>query len=322
MKKALITGITGQDGRHLTELLLGKEYQVIGICRDSDSKSAKMFREVHPKVSLITRPQEVEEILTNLIDRYRPDEIYNLGALSSVAASYDDPITSANETAIWALKLFEACKRSTVSTSVRIYQAGSSEMFGIPSQTPQTESTQFHPVSPYGASKVFAHNIAVHYREIYGLKISNGILYNHEGPHRSTDYVSRKITSNVAKIKLGKIDKFKLGNIEGRRDWGYAGDYVVAMYLMLQSAISDDFVISTGKSHSVKDFLETTLQKAGLDEQIETYVEIDSSLQRPADSQVLIGDNSKARKILGWEPETTFERLVEIMFEHDLKINA
>jgi GDPmannose 4,6-dehydratase len=322
MKKALITGITGQDGRHLTELLLGKEYQVIGICRDSYSKSAKMFREVHPKVSLITRPQEVEEILTNLIDRYRPDEIYNLGALSSVAASYDDPITSANETAIWALKLFEACKRSTVSTSVRIYQAGSSEMFGIPSQTPQTESTQFHPVSPYGASKVFAHNIAVQYREIYGLKISNGILYNHEGPHRSTDYVSRKITSNVAKIKLGKIDKFKLGNIEGRRDWGYAGDYVVAMHLMLQSVISDDFIISTGKSHSVKDFLETTLQKAGLDEPIETYVEIDSSLQRPADSEVLIGDNSKARKILGWEPETSFEQLVEIMFEHDLKINA
>jgi GDPmannose 4,6-dehydratase len=281
-----------------------------------------MFREVHPEVSLITRPQEVEEILTNLIDRYRPDEIYNLGALSSVAASYDDPITSANETAIWALKLFEACKRSTVSTSVRIYQAGSSEMFGIPSQTPQTESTQFHPVSPYGASKVFAHNIAVQYREIYDLKISNGILYNHEGPHRSTDYVSRKITSNVAKIKLGKIDKFKLGNIQGRRDWGYAGDYVVAMHLMLQSVISDDFIISTGKSHSVKDFLETTLQKAGLDEPIENYVEIDSSLQRPADSEVLIGDNSKARKILGWEPETSFEQLVEIMFEHDLKINA
>jgi GDPmannose 4,6-dehydratase len=322
MKTALITGITGQDGMHLTELLLKLGYQVVGTCRDSQSSRAKQFNQKFPEVVVETRPSETEDIRKELIERFRPEEIYNLGALSSVFASYEDPIGVANETAIWALKLFEACRKSEMATSVRIYQAGSSEMFGIPSESPQNELTPFHPISPYGASKAFAHNIAVQYREVYGLKVSNGILYNHEGPYRTPDFVSRKITSNVAQIKTGKIKKFKLGNLQGVRDWGYAGDYVKAMHLMLQTEYADDYIISTGKSHSVQDFLELALEKANLEPDIEKYVEFDRSLQRPADSKVLVGDNSKAREKLGWSPETSFEELVELMITEDIRLNV
>ncbi len=321
MKTALVTGITGQDGIHLTKLLLDLDYSVVGTCRDSQSSKALKFRQMYPSVEIHTRPTKVEEIRRELIERFLPDEIYNLGALSSVSASYQDPVNVANETAIWALKLFEACRKSEISSSVRVYQAGSSEMFGTPLESPQNESTPFHPISPYGASKAFAHNIAVQYREIYGLKISNGILYNHEGPHRTLDFVSRKITWSVAQIKIGKIKKFKLGNLEGRRDWGYAGDYVKAIYLMVQSESAEDFIISTGKSHSVRDFLELALEKADLEPKIEKYVEFDRSLQRPADSRVLIGDNSKAREKLGWRPETSFEDLVELMLKEDMRLN-
>jgi GDPmannose 4,6-dehydratase len=321
MKTALVTGITGQDGIHLTKLLLELDYSVVGTCRDLQTSKALKFRQMFPGVEIRIRPTEVEEIQRELVEHYLPDEIYNLGALSSVFASYQDPVSVANETAIWALKLFEACRKSEIASSVKVYQAGSSEMFGTPSESPQNELTPFHPVSPYGASKAFAHNIAVQYREIYGLKISNGILYNHEGPHRSQDFVSRKITSSVAQIKVGKSKKFKLGNIEGRRDWGYAGDYVKAMYLMLQNESADDFIISTGKSHSVREFLELALEKAGLEPNIEKYVEFDRSLQRPADSKVLIGDNSKAREKLGWSPETSFEDLVELMLKEDIRLN-
>ena len=320
MKTALITGITGQDGMHLTKLLLGLDYRVVGICRDAQSMKAVNFGLMFPEVKVHTRPTETEKIQQDLIEKYSPDEVYNLGALSSVYASYGDPVGVANETAIWALKLFEACRKSEIASSVKLYQAGSSEMFGIPTESPQSEVTPFHPISPYGASKAFAHNIAVQYREIYGLSISNGILYNHEGPYRSPDFVSRKITSSVAQIKTGKIQKFKLGNMEGRRDWGYAGDYVKAMYLMLQSESADDFVISTGKSHSVRDFLELALKKANLEPNIEKYIEFDRSLQRPADSKVLVGDNSKAKKKLGWAPETSFEELVELMLNEDMRL--
>ena len=320
MKVALITGITGQDGVHLTKLLLDLEYRVVGTCRDSQSLKAAKFGLVFPDVKVHTRPTETEKIQEELIEKYSPDEVYNLGALSSVYASYGDPVGVANETAIWALKLFEACRKSKIASSVKVYQAGSSEMFGIPTESPQSEATPFHPISPYGASKAFAHNIAVQYREIYGLSISNGILYNHEGPYRSPDFVSRKITSSVAQIKAGKIQWFKLGNMEGRRDWGYAGDYVKAMHLMLQSESADDFIISTGKSHSVRDFLELALKKANLEPDIEKYIEFDRSLQRPADSKVLVGDNSKAKKELGWAPETSFEELVELMLNEDMRL--
>ena len=320
MKTALITGITGQDGMHLTKLLLGLDYRVVGICRDAQSMKAVNFGLMFPDVKVHTRPTETEKIQQELIEKYSPDEVYNLGALSSVYASYGDPVGVANETAIWALKLFEACRKSEIASSVKVYQAGSSEMFGIPTESPQSEVTPFHPISPYGSSKAFAHNIAVQYREIYGLSISNGILYNHEGPYRSPDFVSRKITSSVAQIKTGKIQKFKLGNMEGRRDWGYAGDYVEAMYLMLQSESADDFIISTGKSHSVRDFLELALKKANLEPNIEKYIEFDRSLQRPADSKVLVGDNSKAKEKLGWAPETSFEELVELMLNEDMRL--
>ena len=321
MKTALVTGITGQDGIHLTKLLLDRDYRVVGTCRDSQSSKALKFQQMFPSVEIRIRPTKADEIQRELIECFLPDEIYNLGALSSVFASYQDPVNVANETAIWALKLFEACRKSAIANSVRIYQAGSSEMFGTPFESPQNELTPFHPISPYGASKAFAHNIAVQYREIYGLKVSNGILYNHEGPHRTSDFVSRKITSSVAQIKIGKISKFKLGNLEGRRDWGYAGDYVKAMHLMLQSESADDFIISTGRSHSVRDFLELALEKADLEPNIEKYVEFDRSLQRPADSKVLIGDNSKAREKLGWSPETSFEDLVELMLKEDIRLN-
>jgi GDPmannose 4,6-dehydratase len=320
MKTALITGITGQDGLHLTELLLGLDYRVVGTCRDSRSLKAARFGLMFPEVKLHTRPTETEKIQQELIEEYSPDEVYNLGALSSVFDSYGDPVGVANETAIWALKLFEACRKSKVASSVKVYQAGSSEMFGIPTESPQSEVTPFHPVSPYGASKAFAHNIAVQYREIYGLDVSNGILYNHEGPYRTPEFVSRKITSSVAQIKAGRIQKFKLGNMEGRRDWGYAGDYVKAMHLMLQSESADDFVISTGKSHSVREFLELTLTKANLEPNIEKYVEFDRALQRPADSKVLVGDYSKAREKLGWSPSTSFEELVELMLHEDMRL--
>jgi GDPmannose 4,6-dehydratase len=320
MKTALVTGITGQDGRHLTELLRAKNYKIIGVCRDKNAINSHNFQMFYPEVNLCSKPAELEGIQSELIDRYKPDEIYNLAALSSVSTSFKDPVQAANDNAIWAIKLFEACRKSEVSRSVRIYQAGSSEMFGSPRENPQSETTPFHPISPYGAAKVFAHNIAVQYREIYGMQISNGILYNHEGPYRSEDYVSRKITSNVSRIALGQIEKFHLGNIEGKRDWGYAGDYVVAMHSMLQASDSEDFVISTGKSHSVREFLQLTLEKAGLYGDVEKYVQIDDKLQRPADSKVLIGDSSKANLILGWRASTTFEELVELMLLNDLRI--
>jgi GDPmannose 4,6-dehydratase len=235
-----------------------------------------------------------------------------------VSDSFENPISAAYESGIFAVELFEACRLSDIKESVRIYQAGSSEMFGSPSQSPQTESTPFHPNSPYGGAKAFAHNMAVQYRENYKLPISNGILYNHEGPYRSSNFVSKKITSSVAEIKRGHIKKFSLGNIEGRRDWGYAGDYVKAMHAMLLADNPDDFIISTGKSYSVRDFLKATLEIAGLNGEIEDYVEIDPALQRPADSTSLVGDNSKAKSILGWTPETSFENLVELMFQYEM----
>ena len=318
MKTALITGITGQDGRHLTELLVKHGYKVVGITRDKNSKESLNFRKTFPNVELLVRPKSLESFRSDILNNLRPDEIYNLSAFSSVSESFKDPVAAAYESGIFAVELFEACRLSGIKESVRIYQAGSSEMFCSPSQSPQTELTPFHPNSPYGGAKAFAHNMAVQYRENYNLYISNGILYNHEGPYRSRSFVSKKITSSVAEIKRGSLKKFSLGNIEGRRDWGYAGDYVKAMHAMLHTDHPDDFVISTGQSHSVRDFLELTLQIAGLKGEINQYVDIDNSLQRPADSKALVGDNSKARKILGWTPETSFENLVKLMFEFEL----
>lgn len=318
MKTALITGITGQDGRHLTELLIDSGYKVFGLSRDIKSARSLRFCQSFPSVEILPRPRDFESLQAEVINIIKPDEVYNLNAFSSVAASFNNPIEASYECGIFAVELFEACKLSEVAGSVRIYQAGSSEIFGSPVQTPQTELTPFHPNSPYGAAKALAHNMAVQYRENYKLQISNGILYNHEGPYRPGNFVSKKIISSVAEIKRGNIKKFTLGNIEGRRDWGYAGDYVRAMHLMLLNDNPDDFVISTGHSHSVRDFLKVTLEIAGLKGEIEDYVDIDPALQRPADSSSLVGDNSKAKSILGWTPETSFENLVHLMFQHEM----
>ena len=318
MKTALITGITGQDGRHLTEYLLQHEYKIVGITRDKNSKESLNFQKIFPNIKLLVRPNNSESFRSDILNKLKPDEIYNLSAFSSVSESFKHPVAAAYESGISAIELFEACRLSSINETISIYQAGSSEMFGSPSQSPQTESTPFHPVSPYGGAKAFAHNMAVQYRENYRLHISNGILYNHEGPYRSRSFVSKKITSSVAEIKRGRIKKFSLGNIEGRRDWGYAGDYVKAMHAMLLADNPDDFVISTGESHSVRDFLKATLEIAGLRGEIEEYVDIDPALQRPADSTSLVGDNSKAKNILGWTPETSFENLVYLMFQHEM----
>lgn len=322
MKTALITGITGQDGRYLSDMLIQLGYKVVGLTRNLDSESSLDFRRFYPNIEIAKRPDELGELISEILNVAKPDEIYNLSAFSSVAASFGNPIEAASENGVQAVQLFEACRLSKVSKSVRVYQAGSSEMFGSPSQSPQTELTSFRPNSPYGAAKAFAHNMAVQYRENYGLQISNGIMYNHESPYRSTSYVSKKITSNVAKIKQGRKEKFTLGNIDGRRDWGYAGDYVKAMHAMLQSERPDDFIVSSGKSHSVREFLEISLKAAGLDGSIEEFVDIDFSLQRPADSAVLVGDNTKAKMLLNWTPETSFEDLVQLMLEHDLRHNV
>ena len=318
MKTALITGITGQDGRHLTELLIESGYKVVGLSRDINSVGSTRFCRIFPGVEVLPRPKDSESLRVEVINSIKPNEIYNLSAFSSVAASFDNPIEASYECGIFAVELFEACKHSEVAQSVRIYQAGSSEIFGTPVQTPQTELTPFHPNSPYGAAKALAHNMAVQYRENYKLQISNGILYNHEGPYRPANFVSKKIISSVAEIKRGNIKKFTLGNIEGRRDWGYAGDYVRAMNLMLVNDSPDDFVISTGQSHSVRDFLKATLEIADLRGDIEEYVDIDPALQRPADSTSLVGDNSKAKRILGWTPETSFENLIHLMFQYEM----
>jgi GDPmannose 4,6-dehydratase len=249
-----------------------------------------------------------------------PNEIYNLGALSFVGLSFKQPELTANVTGLGTLRLLEAIKQAGGEKDVRIYQASSSEMFGRVVETPQTELTRFHPRSPYGVAKVFAHYICINYREAYGMHVSSGILFNHEGEHRGHEFVTRKITSNVAKIKAGKISKFMLGELTPKRDWGYAGDYVEAMWLMLQQANPDDYVIATGESHTVKEFLSLALDYAGLGGSIEDYVSFDPDLKRPSEVDLLIGDSTKAREVLGWQPKVNFEQLVKLMIDNDLSI--
>ena len=258
--------------------------------------------------------------LSNIVDMVSPNEIYNLGALSFVGLSFKQPELTANVTGLGTLRLLEAIKQAGGEKDVRIYQASSSEMFGRVVETPQTELTRFHPRSPYGVAKVFAHYICINYREAYGMHVSSGILFNHEGEHRGHEFVTRKITSNVAKIKAGKISKFMLGELTPKRDWGYAGDYVEAMWLMLQQANPDDYVIATGESHTVKEFLSLALDYAGLGGSIEDYVSFDPDLKRPSEVDLLIGDSTKAREVLGWQPKVNFEQLVKLMIDNDLSI--
>ena len=322
MKTALITGITGQDGHHLSKLLLEKGYKVFGLLNGQRNTRVEEFKLNFPEVQLIPGDLTYFSSLSNIVDMVSPNEIYNLGALSFVGLSFKQPELTANVTGLGTLRLLEAIKQAGGEKDVRIYQASSSEMFGSVVETPQTELTRFHPRSPYGVAKVFAHYICVNYREAYGMHVSSGILFNHEGEHRGHEFVTRKITSNVAKIKAGKISKFTLGELTPKRDWGYAGDYVEAMWLMLQHPTPDDYVIATGESHTVKEFLLLALDYAGLGGSIEDYVSFDPDLKRPSEAELLIGDSTKARKVLGWKPKVNFEELVKLMVENDLSIEC
>lgn len=322
MKKALITGITGQDGHHLSELLLKKEYKVFGLLNGQRNSRVEEFKARFPEVILIGGDLSDFSSLYTAINEIRPDEIYNLGAISFVGLSFQQPELTSNITGLGALRLLEAVRKCGLEETTRIYQASSSEMFGKVRETPQTELTPFHPRSPYGVAKVFAHFMCQNYREAYGIHVSSGILFNHEGEFRGHEFVTRKITSNLARIKHGKIQKFSLGDIEPKRDWGYAGDYVYAMWLMLQQENPGDYVISTGETHSVREFLELAIKEVGLDGSIEDYVEFDQNLIRPSEVDLLIGDSSKARQQLGWKPTVSFTELVKKMVANDLIIEA
>jgi len=327
MRRALITGITGQDGRHLSEHLLEQGYEVFGVLRGQHNpKRAIVEREV-PDVHLVEGDLTDQVSLISAVQTVQPDEVYNLGAMSFVALSWNQPELTGNVTGLGALRMLEAIRivqGSTASRSggpgIRFYQASSSEMFGAAEEVPQHELTRFHPRSPYGVAKVFAHHMTINYRESYGMFACSGILFNHEGWRRGPEFVTRKISRAAARIKLGRQDKLTLGNLESKRDWGYAGDYVQAMHLMLQQDRPDDYVIGTGECFSVRDFAEAAFRCVGLN--WEAYVTLDSSLLRPAEVDILQADPAKARKVLGWQPKVTFAGLVELMVESDLKIES
>lgn len=318
-KTALITGVTGQDGRHLTELLLSKNYDIVGVINGQRNDRAEAVQNEFPELRLEHADLADQSSLVRVLNRVQPDEIYNLGAISFVGLSFKQPELTANVTGLGPLRLLEAVRTLGMESSTRIYQASSSEMFGKVRQVPQTELTPFHPRSPYGVAKAFAHQICVNYRESYGMYIACGILFNHEGERRGHEFVTRKISHSVAQIARGQRETFALGTLEPKRDWGYAGDYVRAMWLMLQHQEADDFVIATGETHTVREFVEAALAAAGLPVDVERYVTLDPQFSRPAEVDLLIGDASKAKSVLGWEPTIRFEELVKLMVESDLK---
>jgi GDPmannose 4,6-dehydratase len=316
MRKALITGITGQDGSHLAEFLLAKGYRVYGLVRRSSSESYPRLEGFRDKVELVPGDLLDASSLDRVVGEIQPDEIYNLGAMSFVAASWGQPALTTEVNAQGVLRLLEAIRHQC--PSARFYQASTSEMFGLVRESPQRESTPFHPRSPYGVAKVYAHQLTVNYRESYGLFACSGIMFNHEGPRRGSEFVTRKITQAVARIKVGQARELGLGNLAARRDWGYAGDYVRAMWLMLQQDQPDDFVIGTGVNHSVEDFVEAAFSHAGLDWR--KHVVCDPQLVRPAEVETLLADSTKARRVLGWQPEVSFRELVQLMVDSDLAL--
>jgi GDPmannose 4,6-dehydratase len=320
MKKALVTGVTGQDGHHLTELLLSKGYEVHGLVNGQRNSRLSEFVTRFPEAKLLGGDLADFASLLQVVDQVAPDEIYNLGAISFVGLSFKQPELTANITGLGTLRLLEAVRKVGAEKTCRFYQASSSEMFGKVREVPQTELTPFHPRSPYGVAKAFAHYTTLNYRESYGMHASSGILFNHEGEYRGYEFVTRKITSNVAKIKLGKIKRFTLGDLSPKRDWGYAKEYVEAMWLMLQQEKPDDYVIATGETHTVKDFVLAALKAAELDGAVEDYVDFDEAMIRPAEVDLLIGDATKAKMSLGWEPKVKFEKLVDIMIQNDLNL--
>ena len=322
-KKALITGITGQDGSYLAELLLSKGYEVHGIIRRAStfntSRLEHLYTDPHTrKAALKLHYGDLSDAsaLARLVDRIQPNEIYNLAAQSHVRVSFDSPEYTTDITATGAVRLLEAIRETGIKP--RFYQASSSEMFGKAREIPQRETTPFYPRSPYGCAKVYAYWITVNYRESYGLFACNGILFNHESPRRGETFVTRKITRAIAHIVTGLQDKLYLGNLDAKRDWGYAREYVEAMWLMLQQAKPDDYVVATGETHSVREFLEAAFAHAGLDWR--KYVEIDPNYYRPTEVDLLVGDASKAKKQLGWEPKTKFNDLVKLMVDADMQM--
>ena len=319
-KKALITGITGQDGKHLTELLLTKGYEVYGLVNGQREMAGKLFGAEFPDVVQIKGDLTDLSSLAHALEQVQPHEIYNLGAISFVGMSFRQPELTANVTGLGTLRLLDAARLVGLEKTARIYQASSSEMFGKVRETPQNELTPFHPRSPYGVAKTFAHYSCVNYREAYGMHVSCGILFNHEGERRGHEFVTRKISSTVAKIKLGKSDELRLGTLTPRRDWGYAGDYVEAMNLMTQQETPDDYVIATGETHSVEEFVDLAFEIAEIPNGKERYVKIDKEFQRPAEVDLLVGDPTKAKRELGWVPKVGFQELVRLMVEHDLKV--
>jgi GDPmannose 4,6-dehydratase len=322
MKTALITGITGQDGHHLAKLLLGKGYSVHGLINGQRNSREASFSQLFPNVTLHKGDLTDFSSLVGVIGLVKPDELYNLGAISFVGMSFQQPELTANITGLGALRLLEAVRKLGLESHTKFYQASSSEMFGKVRETPQNENTPFHPRSPYGVAKTFAHYTTLNHREAYGMHASSGILFNHEGEYRGHEFVTRKITSSVAKIKLGKQQKISLGDISPKRDWGYAGDYVEAMWLMLQQEKPDDYVIATGVAHSVEEFVLEALKCADLDTDLEKFVDFDKNMIRPSEVDLLIGDASKAMNSLGWKPKLDFTQLVAKMVENDLQVES
>ncbi|OGH38407.1 MAG: GDP-mannose 4,6-dehydratase [Candidatus Levybacteria bacterium RIFCSPLOWO2_01_FULL_36_10] len=317
MKKALITGVTGQDGSYLAELLLSKGYKVYGLTRRTSTVNNERIKHIQDQIELVQGDLLDQSSLSAALVTSKPDEVYNLAAQSFVKTSWNQPVLTGEFTALGVTRLLEAIR--TVNPEIKFYQASSSEMFGKVTETPQKETTRFYPRSPYGVAKVYGHYITVNYRESYNIFACSGILFNHESPRRGLEFVTRKITHAVARISLGKQNKLELGGLEPKRDWGFAGDFVEAMWLMLQQEKADDYVISTGENHSVKDFVEAAFSAVGISDWRRYVVANKEEHTRPAEVDYLIGDYSKAKKILGWKPKTNFEQLVKIMVQADLE---
>jgi GDPmannose 4,6-dehydratase len=316
MPRALITGITGQDGSYLAELLLEKGYEVHGMVRRASTEKFERIEHLRDRITLHQGDLLDQRSLVDALRTAQPDEIYNLAAMSFVAVSWIQPTLTAEFTGVGVTRLLEAMRE--VCPDARFYQASSSEMFGKVREVPQNETTPFYPRSPYGVAKAYGHHITVNYRDSYGLRTTSGILFNHESPRRGLEFVTRKITWHAAAIKLGLREQVALGNLDAERDWGYAKDYVEAMWLMLQHDEPDDFVIATGEAHSVRECLEIAFDQVGLDP--DGRVVIDPAFQRPAEVDHLIGDYSKAKRQLGWQPQTSFEELIRLMVDRDLEL--
>jgi len=313
-KRALITGVTGQDGSYLAEFLLDQGYEVVGMVRRSSTVTFERIAHIQDRISLVAGDLLDEASLIAVLRDHRPQEVYNLAAQSFVQTSWSQPVLTGETTALGVTRLLDAIR--TIDPEIRYYQASSSEMFGKVLEVPQRETTPFYPRSPYGVAKVYGHWITVNYRESYGLHASSGMLFNHESPRRGLEFVTRKVTHGVARIANGLDDKLLLGNLDSQRDWGYAADYVRAMWLMLQQDSPDDFVVATGATHSVRELCQLAFAAAGLD--WEKHVEVDERFLRPAEVDLLVGDPSKAERVLGWHREVDFAALVEMMVEADL----